>query len=361
MVVLNTGNAIVNGCRALWLMTLLLAGAGSAAAQGDRLSFYGFFDLELEATNRRGGAAWSFDQHHFNVASIYRLDGHWRVFGEIEWEHGPRVESGDVAGEVALERATLEYKRTDAFQVKIGKFLPPFGLYNLRHDATPTFLSTSLPSSIYGEHTNPLGQGQRLFSKFGTGVQVSGNVFTRRWEAEYFVYVINGRGPEPAGQDNNQNKGVGGRLAIRVPGNAVQVGASYYTDRNGEAADTRQRSVAVDVTAHYAELLMEAELLVPRLERVDATGQPNGSFRTGRGYYVQVSRTLVGRLTPFVRYDFYDPDTSTPRDGERDVVLGLNLAATGAVFFKSEVHLRTFQSLVQEGYQLFLGSVAVAF
>ncbi len=343
------------------LAALALGAAVPAAAQNQRLTFYGFFDLELHATDQGGGAPWTFDQHHFNAVSIYRLDDHWRVFAEVEWEHGPRVEAADVAGEVALERATLEYKSADAFQVKIGKFLPPFGLYNLRHDATPTFLSTTLPGSVYSEHTNPLGQRQRLFAKFGTGVQALGTMFTRRWELDYFAYLINGRGPEPGEQDNNPNKGVGGRFAIRPPGNALQVGASYYADRNGDAADTRQRSFAFDVTLKYDQFLLEAEALVPRLERVDAGGVPDGTFRSGRAYYAQASRAVLERWTPFVRYEFYDPDAAAPSDGERDLVAGMNAAATGAVFFKSEVHFRSFQAPGLATYRVWISSVAVAF
>ena len=106
---------------------------------------------------------------------------------------------------------------------------------------------------------------------------------------------------------------------------------------------------------------MEAEAVAPRLERVDAAGRPNGTFRTGRGYYAQVSHPVLEQLTPFARYDSYDPDTGAPDDRERDVVVGLNLAATGAVFFKAEVHFLSFEAPAQRGYEVFLGSVAVAF
>ena len=346
----------------LTLVVFLLTTGGAVAAQSSQVSVYGFFDLELEATNRTGGAAWTFDQHHFNVISIYRLDDHWRVFGEVEWEHGPAHEPGSITGEVVLERAILEYTRTDALRLKVGKFLAPFGLYNLRHDATPTFLSTSLPASVYGSHPNTLGGSQRLFSKFGTGIQALGSlVAAGDWEADYFVYLINGRGPEPAEQDDNQNKGIGGRLVIRAPGNVVQVGASYYADRNGEAANTRQRALAVDLTVQHRGFLLEAEGFVPRLERVDLAGLPNGTFQSARGYYAQVSYALAGGLTPFVRYDVYDPDTDIADNGERDLVAGLNLAAVAAVFFKAEVHARRFENPVQSAFQVFLASVAVAF
>ena len=346
-----------------WLLAaaLLLGWIAPLTAQTERVTVYGFFDVELHTTNQRGGPPWSFSQHRLNVISIYRLDEEWRVFAEIGWEHGTSLQGGGGSGAVAIMRAALEYKRTDAFQAKAGKFLPPFGLYNVRHDASPTFLSTGLPSSIYGEHPDPLGEERILIPEFGTGIQVLGRVAANGWRGEYFVYLSNGRGPAPAEQDNNQDKGVGGRLVIGVPGGAGQLGASYYTDRNGDAANTRQRIIGLDVTARFADFYLEAEAFAPRLERVDPVGRPNGGFRTGRGYYLQLSRPLGQALTPFARYDFYDSDTRATGDAERDVVMGLNIAATRAVFLKGQVHLRSFQDPARESYQQFVSSVAVAF
>ena len=87
--------------------------------------------------------------------------------------------------------------------------LTPFGLYNLKHDATPTFLSSFLPNAVYGEHANPLGNSQRLYGKFATGIQVLGIFITDSWSGEYHVFASNGSGPKPAKQDNNTNKAVG--------------------------------------------------------------------------------------------------------------------------------------------------------
>jgi len=349
-------------CASLFLLTLLLGGAVThAAGQGDRMSLYGFFDFEVGSNDQVGGPAWTFDQHHLNVVSIYRLDDRWRVFAEVEWEHGPDFKTSGTSGAIILERAVVEYKHSDALQLKIGKFLTPFGLYNLRHDASPAFFSTSLPDAVYGAHANTLRAQQRLFAKVATGLQVLGSVLGRSWALDYYLYISNGRGSQPASADNNSNKGIGGRLAVSVLHSAVQLGASYYADRNGTAAQTRQQTVAMDATVHYADFLMEAEMFVPRLERVDLAGRPDGSFRIGRGYYVQVSHPLLERWTPFGRYGLYDPDTGAPGDAERSVVVGLNFAATGAVFFKTEVQLRSFQDPALASYRVWLGSVAVAF
>ncbi|MBI4538023.1 MAG: porin [Gemmatimonadetes bacterium] len=345
---------------ALWMFVLLAIGS-PLYAQQDRLSMYGYFDLEFEASNKDDRNTHTFDQHHFNVITVFQLDEKWRVFGEIEWEHGISLARGAGAGQVALERAWVEYAHTDGFRVKLGKFLPPFGIYNLQHDATPTFLSTFLPSSIYGTHPNTVGKTQRLYSKFGTGVQVLGTLFPGTWQGDYFVYLTNGRGPDPDEKDNNQNKGIGGRFVLTAPDDRLRLGVSYYQDRNGDAQNTKQRSLAGDVTVTLQEFAVEAEGLLPSVERVDARGVPNGDFRTGVGFYVQGSyRTPVG-LTPFARYDFFDPDNDSSRDAEQDVVVGLNYRATDRVYLKSEVHALAFENPRQRNYEMFVASIAVAF
>jgi hypothetical protein len=155
-------------------------------------------------------------------------------------------ESRGGEGQIALERAWIEYGHTDGFIVKAGKFLPPFGIYNLFHDATPTFLSTFLPNAVYGKHANTTGSTQRMFSKFGTGLQVLGTARVGEvgWELNYYAYLINGRGPNEGEKDNDKNKGIGGRFMVQAPSDMFRAGVSFYQDDNGNRSGTQQRTIA---------------------------------------------------------------------------------------------------------------------
>ena len=345
---------------AVAFLTLFVA-ASSAAAQ-DRFRTYGIVDVEAEWSDESSATKnGTFDIHHFNVVSTFRLDDEWRVFSEVEWEHGPAIEGSGGSGLIALERAWVEFRASRALQIRAGKFLPPFGIYNERHDATPTFLMTFLPAAIYGKHGNTTGGSQRLYAKFGTGVQVLGSVAFGTWTGSYHVYVSNGRGVNPGGTDDNRNKGLGARVILGSAFEGLTLGASFYADRNGLAADTRQEAYAADVTARVSGFTLEVEGMIPRLETLDPMGVPSGSFRGGLAYYAQGSYRIGERLTPFGRFERYDPDRSAPDDHERSIVMGVNLAATGAVFLKSEVHLRSFGDPTRASNRLFLSSIAVAF
>ncbi|MCH7490841.1 MAG: porin [Gemmatimonadetes bacterium] len=339
----------------------LMLSPARGLAQDTSLDLYGFFTFEWE-TDDIPGTSSTFDLHRFNVITEFRWSDRYRVFGEIEWEHGISLEAGGLgSGSVALERAWFEYSNSDALRVKAGRFITPFGLYNLRHDAAATYLFVFLPSSVYGKHDNTVGGTQRLYAKFATGVQALGTVFVERWLGRYYAYVSNGRGPKPGEQDNNANKGVGGRINLTSPEETFSVGLSYYTDRNGNAGDTRQRSVGVDATFDYRLLHLEGEFIYPRLEMVDTVGAPNGKFRDGIGYYLQGSYSLVGSIRPFARYGSFNPDLDVGNDRKTNVVLGLNISLDPRVYLKNEVHFRWFQNPALSNQKLYVASLAVAF
>ncbi len=346
---------------AVVLALLLVTTQGQAQApQSPRI--FGFFTMELEGSDRDPtGRRWTFDQHHFNVITIFQMTDRWRAFGEIEWEHGPALEGSGGSGAVALERGWVEYYHDDALQLKIGKFLPPFGIYNLRHDASPTFLMTFLPGPIYGKHPNTTGGSQRLYAKFGTGVQALGRLFSEHGSAQYFVYLTNGRGDQPGSQDDNASKGTGARLILSSPEESVKIGASFYSDRNGTAENTRQSTLAGDARLSFGGTRLDGEILVPWVERLDADGSLSGTSRVGLGFYLQGSHRIGDRFTPFLRYESYDGDRDLDLDREWAFVAGLNVALNSKVFLKGETHVRDFADPGEDGYRLFAFSLAAAF
>jgi len=325
----------------------------------EKLHTYGFFDFEASVNNKdAAGKIWTFDQHHLNILANYRLDNRFRVATEIEWEHGPVHGEGDFIGNIYLAKAFLEYKYSDALLVRIGKFLSPFGIYNERHDATPTFLFTVLPKSVYG--TSEIGKG-RSFAAYATGIQLLGNLFANDWEARYQVYLSNGRGPNDSEKDNNSNKGVGWRFVVSPPIGDLHIGTSFYTDLNGDADNARQTTLGFDVQYDLSAAHVEAEIIYPKLENVDTSGNPTGDFTYPNGYYILGAYTLFNRLTPFVRYDFFDPDIDVINNGEKIIVIGLNYAVSPRIYLKAAVHFHRFQDPSIESYEMFISSVAVAF
>ncbi len=321
---------------------------------------YGYFDLEYEisdkdAKSKRG----TFDQHHFNIISSYILDENFRVLGEVEWEHGFDFKGNSGVGELRLERAWVEYKHTEGFKIRAGKFLTPYGIYNLIHDATPTFLSTFLPNSVYGKHLNPLGEKQRLYAKFGTGLQVLGTIFPGAWQLEYTFFLSNGQGEKPHHQDDNANKAFGSRILLGFPAIDFNLGTSFYSEKNGAAGHTHQQNLAFDGTLTLNNLQLQSEIAFSKLESVDDGGQPNGSYLNTTALYGQLAYTIAERWTPFIRQEIYGTDKEIMAGNEYRTVAGLNLSVTPYVYLKAETHLVHEPEV--EDYAIFVASIAVAF
>jgi hypothetical protein len=345
------------------VLGVVLALAATPLAGQERFQIYGYLDFEADWSDVSAETRnVSFDLHKFSVLNNFTIDDRWRVFSEFEVEHDFAPTPGESGADVfEIERAFVEYSFSPTLAVRAGLHLTPFGIYNQRHGATPTYLPTFLPQAMYGEHASPTGNVDDMFHDRGTGIEVLGSAPVGSWSSSYSVYVLNGRGENPDEADDNRNKGVGTRLQVRSPVEDVILGLSYYVDTNGEDAGTRQHAIAADVTVRYGGAMVEAEAFVPRMEEVDLGGDPNGEFRTGLAYYAQGSYVLAERYTPFARFEEYDADRDASGDVERTVVAGLNIGLSANAFFKSEIHFRSFPGTGIESNRLVVSSIAVAF
>lgn len=326
-------------------------------AQQRELSVYGYIDLEYEYDTAQKIS--TFDIHHFNMLSTYSFR-QFRVFSEIEWEHGPGMEPDGGQGEIVLERAWFEFTRNDQLKVRGGKFLSPFGIYNLIHDATPTFLTTSLPL-IYQKH-RPFGMNKdRLYAKFYVGLQALGSVTTASgWRFEYTLGVGNGRGSESFSEDNDNNKAMMAR-AIVQPVESLHIGASFYGDRNAEGVSgkprAREQAYGIDFEFDNEQLQIQSEYVRFRLEK----NSLESAFQHAHSYYSQLAYTIGGHVTPILRYDYFAPNVDTNNDAYSYWLVGLNVSPDPDVYLKAEVHFRSFENASIDSNRLFLSSIAVAF
>ena len=346
----------------------ILVPSGPAAGDEVALRTHGFFDVEMEIGNKNEAAErGTFDQHHLTVIWQAILDKKFRLLFETSYEHGPTLEGASGEGKIYLPKAYAEYGHSDALRLRFGKFLPPFGIYNERHDATPTVIPTVLPQSVYGKHPNlsgvladSLGQSVRAYPRFATGAWVLGRTWFGEWEVEYNMYFTNGRGDEPHEKDDNRNKGIGTRLVVTPP-LGIRFGVSWYADRNGSLNDARQDAVGFDVEYDASALYLEAGVVLPRLETLAADGTPTGDRREPRGWYVMSGYTIWGGTTPFAYHDQYDPDNEVDGDRVHDTAIGVNHALAPTVFLKGEVHFVEFEAAGRDGYHNLVASLAVAF
>jgi len=87
------------------LMVLLFLTSISGAYQ---LSVNGWLDTRAFASTKENDKNMGFDAHHLYLILDGRIDDHWRAFGEIEFEHSPKISSSSQKGTIKLERLYTE-------------------------------------------------------------------------------------------------------------------------------------------------------------------------------------------------------------------------------------------------------------
>lgn len=323
---------------------------------------HGYFDAQFEVDNKdAAGKISDFDVQRFNIVTIFNMSERATALAEIEYEHGIEHSGGDGVGEINLERGYLQLKLTENHNLLIGKFLTPYGIYNLIHDYSATYLFTKLPFSLYDKHLNAVGKKERDHPKYLAGVQLNGNFPLPNGNVEYYAYVANGAGAKPFEEDDNTNKALGLRLRYADGLERVKIGASFFRGKNGNAAHTLQQLLAADLEVNAGNFKVQFEGTSNQFDRLGTNGAKTGSPRKALGFYVQGSLSLSGRFYPFLRYDRYDPDGNASNDAESDVTAGLNIGVMKDVFLKFENHFRRGQSADFASHELFVASIAAGF
>jgi hypothetical protein len=240
------------------------------------------------AYQRAEGEPDSFDQEAFAVYFNSPLSDQVSVFAEIEFSNGIRLTDPDTGddedvGRVKVERALIDYHPVDWAQVRLGKFLTPFGDWNVNH-ADPLHFTTSRPLVV-----------GLVVPETLTGILLQGTFFPADWEVDYRLHLSNGSGEQPDTDDGNYHKAVGARLAVR-PWAGLQLGASLFDDADDRYEGWHQQHFGVDFQWRPGAFQLSGEGVVSRAIGDRSDGAPEGMF-------VEVAYTFGHRLSPVVRYE----------------------------------------------------------
>ena len=325
---------------------------------GSGTSVGGYVDLEF--SNDFTTKARSFDQHRL-VPFLYSEITDRLHFGtEIEFEHGVQIENADGtaegAGEISVEFATLDYRFTEALNLRAGVVLSPLGRFNLVHDSPineltdrPLMALQVIPSTL-----SEAGAGL-----FGTMYPSGTSLLS------YELYVVNGFG-QALGQPDEDGRvpirdapGKRGDLEGKAPLNLVgrlafspflglELGASGHTGSYGEdlrAGASRNASIwaldatfnhgPVDLLGEYARLHVDLD---PAVEGPTVGDGREGFYLQGNYHFGHglLAPKATSSFTGVVRYDWVDYNRGVRGDEVRRATLGLNWRPVPDAVFKSE-------------------------
>jgi hypothetical protein len=159
---------------------------------------------------------------------------------------------------VVPQRAHIDWTPSDAFNVRTGLFLTPYGIWNVDH-GTPTRIMVS----------EPLFLSTQLIPNQLIGVEVYGTTHLLPWTIGYHLHVSNGR---TLGQiDFSDSKALGGRvfLSTRYP-HALKIGISGYMgdSENVPSLPERKTTIASNEHAFSADFSLDIGKLRIRSEFV---------------------------------------------------------------------------------------------
>lgn len=324
----------------------------------DRISIYGYSSFEFEKQIEKEGFGdknGSFDADLFDLVFNIQVNNKLRATADVTWEHGSASE--DDRGNVALEYGFAEYAFSNSLKLRAGKMFTPFGIFNEIHTAKPAYLSVKEAGST-NKPKNVIDGSPRFYPRWGVGLALQGDTTLNGKHLDYNFMISNGEQTttNPFEEDDNRSKAIALRTRYDIQNN-LQIGYSLYYD-NGEAIDIMSHGVQFEYWTGNWRLLGEG-----------VWGQRNpspGSKFDHYGWFLQPSYHFNNGLTPYFRFEHYEPDTDISGNHGFDAVLGLNYEYNGVIFKLENNYYfgqddSTLGTLPGNGYNEIKGAIVVGF
>jgi hypothetical protein len=199
---------------------------------------------------------------------------------------------------LSIERLYLDWAATPTLTVRAGKFLTPFGLWNVIR-RTP--LSWTVERPLVTE---------RFFPEHTTGLQLLYQTTWRGWSLDATAY-----GPAQeelalhGGAQEEDGRVVGGRLAIAHTLGPAFIGIGF----NGAGIDPHSRGRWHGVTGTDLEVTAFGNFLTSEFTFEPPTDRQSD---LKWGFYIQDAFPLIRRLYGVVRYERFDGQTGLHLDAE---------------------------------------------
>ena len=262
----------------------------------------------------------TFDNHYYNVfigSSIGK-----KIFAEIqlEYEHGGE--------EIQARYAQIDYKVSDAFIIRTGKFLVPINTFN--EYLYPEYINKTISRPFINRNVTPTAWAE-------VGLQFRGNFnFSDNVGGFYSAYVVNGLEGDEGGDirsfrnnhrdKNSGNKAVGGRFGINTGG--FEIGSGFYTGAYTADGEHNLSIIALDAGYAMGSWTIRAEY------NTSSLGTSTGDI-TRSGAAVSASYVIADLIEPVLRYDYMKwDDPADPTKDKSRIYLGANYLISSTMNFK---------------------------
>ena len=224
--------------------------------------------------------------------------------------------------------AWANYRFSDKFELRVGRFITPHGIINIEH-FPPVLLDLNQPQFL-----RPF-PGQSIFPNFQQGVQGHGKFFMGKDQENSLQYAVYAAQHPSSSEDFN----FGGRLAYNQSKSGLTVGVNYaHGHRKSGAGPLGNFSIVpvASLTSNDYDMV-GADVLIDK-DRILWKNEIFYTFEKGANnrfaFYTQPGYRLNDKWIVFYRYDYFDPGQGLADSMEH--VLGLNYLPKPNVRFRGE-------------------------
>ena len=331
------------------------------AQRDEATSIFGYGEFNYNHF-RDGDRASKADLRRFVLGFAHRFNDRLMFNSELEIEHA--IASAEDNGEIEMEQAFLDYRFSDAVNLKGGLFLIPLGILNLTHE----------PPTYYGVERNEVETRiiPTTWRELGAGVHGTLGASGLAYDVGLTTGFNAGKLDDPAtgirsghqegAQADARDLSVYAALDYQRPG--LRIGSGVFTGNTGQngQANAALRGVAArftlwDVHAQYSISGWDLQALYARgtlgdADRVNAVTVANGfaAPKSLKGWYGQAAYHVYRRgdldVAPFVRVERIeirqaeDPSLGVfqdPNNLERIRTIGVNFYVHPQVVVKADL------------------------
>ncbi len=331
-----------------------------------KVTLNGYFSFEYEKTvsgDDKGDKAGSLDTDLLDLVFNIQATSKLRIATDLTWEHGSASE--DDRGNVAVEYAFAEYLINDHITFRAGKMFTHFGIYNEIHTAKPATLTVKEPLST--NKNNKFGSELRFYPRWNTGIALRGRDDLGEANIDYIIQLSNGdtqSDVNPYEEDENSHKAVNARVRYATL-DGLRLGLSLYSDTmadgTGTGEEVKLKSYGLQLESPLAHNLnLELEYVWGRVEN-----SVTGDELDRSAYTLMLFHNTTSQLTPYVRYEFLEPNDEIDDDEGNIVILGMNYMLDKNLYLKFE--LDRFSTEAQNAkhagadYTEFKSSISIGF
>lgn len=282
----------------------------------------------------------SFRKTEFELLAFIDFTENWFGLSEFEFElesdlnneHSANREWGRFNTVIKLERAWIEYRGIEYFNIRLGLFFTQFGVINREHQQT-ILMATDRPLFLKSD--------PKTVSRQVSGFSIIGNI-SDLLDYEFYVGSNDADGSPLL---------AGSRIATTIPmENELTIGMSYQkSTRNGEP----------QYNAYGGDINFEWNWFQFKSELVKADGNH-------LGYFFQPS-IKINRSIFYYRYDFADMDVDVTSEEDRTRhMLGTNYLVKGNMRLKLELNRIVYKEKndtngKNKDYSKLIGEIAFSF